>query len=63
MKPAWIVALVGLAACAATGHGGGADAGCAAWAEARGQMPRPVGTGPLAEWVAATDGRMTGACR
>lgn len=41
----------------------GGDAGCESYAEARLEMPRPLGVGPLAEWVADTDDRMTGACR
>lgn len=39
------------------------DAGCATYGARRVDMPRPVGTGPLADWVAVTDAAMTGACR
>jgi len=39
------------------------DAGCQSYGEARLSMPRPLGFGPLAEWVADLDDRMTGACR
>lgn len=63
MRLAWVAAMLGLAACADTGRSVVTDSGCAAYAEVRADMPRPVGTGPLAEWVAATDSRMTGACR
>ena len=38
------------------------DAGCVAYSEARLDMPRPIGTSPLAQWVADLDDRMTGAC-
>lgn len=47
------------AACAAAAI----DAGCSAYGEMRLSMPRPLGAGPLAEWVARLDSRMTGACR
>lgn len=40
-----------------------ADAGCATYGAQRAQMPRPLGEGPLASWVAVTDSAMTGACR
>lgn len=49
-----------LTACAA---GAIVDAGCNAYGEMRLTMPRPLGEGPLAEWVAVLDSRMTGACR
>ena len=52
-----LVLLIALSACARP------DAGCMAYGEARLTMPRPLGEGPLAEWVAAQDDRMTGACR
>jgi hypothetical protein len=39
------------------------DAGCAAYGEARTAMPRPLGAGPLAEYIAVTDAAMTAACR
>jgi hypothetical protein len=39
------------------------DAGCAAYGEARLDVPRPLGGGPLAAWVADLDDRMTGTCR
>ena len=47
--------------CAQTTASG--DAGCASYGEARLSMPRPLGVGPLASWVADLDDRMTGACR
>ncbi len=40
-----------------------ADAGCAVYGAQRAQMPRPLGEGALAVWVAVTDSAMTGACR
>lgn len=40
-----------------------ADAGCATYSAQRAQMPRPLGEGSLAAWVAVTDSAMTGACR
>lgn len=46
--------------CATTMSGG--DAGCISYGEARIDMPRPLGAGPLASWVADLDDRMTGAC-
>lgn len=39
------------------------DAGCNSYAEARLEMPRPLGTSALAFWVADMDDRMTGTCR
>lgn len=40
------------------------DAGCAAYAEARMDMPRGEAlTGQWGAWVADTDDRMTGTCR
>lgn len=41
----------------------GIDAGCSAYANARITMPRPLGTGPLDQWVAVLDATMTGVCR
>lgn len=38
------------------------DAGCRSYGEARLSMPQPLGAGPLPEWVADLDDRMTGAC-
>lgn len=63
MRLAWVAAMLGLAACADTGRPVVTDSGCVAYAEARSGLPRPIGTGPLAEWVATTDSRMAGACR
>lgn len=40
-----------------------ADAGCATYGVQRAQMPRPLGEGSLASWVAVTDSAMTGTCR
>jgi len=59
------VATLLLTGCATTTVGG--DAGCIAYAEARLSLP-PVETittvpEPWAEWIAATDDRMTGTCR
>lgn len=39
-----------------------ADAGCT-YGVQRAQMPRPLGEGALASWVAVTDSAMTEACR
>lgn len=39
------------------------DAGCDAYGEVRLTMPRPLGDGPMASWVAVLDARMTAACR
>lgn len=39
------------------------DAGCATYGEVRTAMPRPLGTGPLAEFIAVTDAAMTAACK
>ena len=55
----WAVLALALTACAAPVP----DAGCLTYGAARPSMPRPVGTGPLAEWVATLDDAMTGSCR
>jgi len=56
-----IAALLLTTGCATTMPTG--DAGCMSYGEARLSMPRPLGDGPLPEWVADLDDRMTGACR
>lgn len=56
-----VLALILTSGCVKTMAAG--DAGCASYGEARLSMPRPVGAGPLAEWVADLDDRMTGTCR
>lgn len=38
-------------------------AGCAAYAEARLTMPRPLEDTPLGRWVAVLDNRLMGVCR
>ena len=52
-----LVLLLALTACVRP------DAGCLSYGEARLTMPRTLGEGPLPEWVAGLDDRMTGACR
>jgi hypothetical protein len=52
-----LVLLLALTACARP------DAGCLSYGEARLTMPRTLGEGPLPEWVAGLDDRMTAACR
>ena len=58
---ATLLALLLISGCATTTVVG--DAGCVSYGEARLTMPRPLGDGPLATWIAALDDRMTGTCR
>ena len=62
--PRWLMAVsvaTLMTGCARTMASG--DAGCRSYGEARLHMPRPLGDGPLAGWVADLDDRMTGTCR
>ncbi len=60
MRIACIIAALGLAGCATTVP---VDVGCTVYGESRADMPRPLGSGDLAGWVAVLDSRMTAACR
>ena len=55
----WAVLAIAMAACTPPVL----DAGCLTSGSARPTMPRPLGQGPLPEWVASLDDAMTGACR
>lgn len=54
-----LIAFLILTACAGAAV---IDAGCNAYGEARLTMPA-LGAGPLSQWVAVLDSRMTAACR
>lgn len=55
-----LLAALALTACSGPLTG---DVGCTLYQAQRGDMPRPIGSGPLAEWVAGLDAAMTGGCR
>lgn len=55
------LALLLMSGCATTMVSG--DAGCMSYGEARLSLPRPLGDGALAAWVADLDDRMTGSCK
>lgn len=63
-RVSWIAALLtstllAVSGCTTTAS----DAGCLTYGSQRSAMPRPLGEGPLPQWVAVTDAAMTGACR
>lgn len=57
----WVLMILALTACTPAPLTG--DVGCTLYQAQRGDMPRPIGSGPLAEWVAGLDAAMTGGCR